>query len=161
MIPTKIKKVLIVLDSDPTAMKVAEVGIMMAKSMNAEVILMCVIINLVTYSLVVLKTNSFQVDNIKEIKKIIIGFLDKSDIKNGDNKNQAIVKQGDFAVSLINAANEMSAEIIIMGSQNSKWLEEIVMGRITNDELQLSKIPILIIPTKKHERLYTYISLEH
>ena len=161
MIPTKIKKVLIVLDSDPTAMKVAEVGIMMAKSMNAEVILMCVIINLVTYSLVVLKTNSFQVDNIKEIKKIKIGFLDKSDIKNGDNKNQAIVKQGDFAVSLINAANEMSAEIIIMGSQNSKWLEEIVMGRITNDELQLSKIPILIIPTKKHERLYTYISLEH
>jgi len=48
-----------------------------------------------------------------------------------------------------------------MGSQNSKWLEEIVMGRITNEELQLSKIPILIIPTKKQDRLYTYISLEH
>ena len=161
MIPSKIKKVLIVLDSDPTALKVAEVGFMMAKSMNAGVILMHVIINLVTYSLIFLKMDSLQVENPNEMKKVSKDFLDESVVKNGDNNNQTIVKQGDFAVSLIKAANDMAAEIIIMGSQSSKWLEEIVMGRVTNELLQLSKIPILIIPTKKHEKFYTYISLEH
>jgi len=158
MIPAKIKKVLIVLDSDPTALKVAKVGFMMAKSMDAEVILMRVIINLVNYSLKILKMDSLLVEDLKDIFK---DFIDETSVKQGDNKNSTIVKQGDFAVSLINEANKMAAEIIIMGSQSSKWLEELVMGRVTNEQLQLSKIPILIIPTKKHERLYTYISIEH
>jgi len=158
MIPAKIKKVLIVLDSDPTALKVAKVGFMMAKSMDAEVILMRVIINLVNYSLKILKMDSLFVEDLKDIFK---DFIDETSVKQGDNKNSTIVKQGDFAVSLINEANKMAAEIIIMGSQSSKWLEELVMGRVTNEQLQLSKIPILIIPTKKHERLYTYISIEH
>jgi nucleotide-binding universal stress UspA family protein len=161
MIPAKIKNVLIVLDSDPTALKIAEVGFMMAKSMNAKVVLMHILNRLVTYSLDILKLDSLQVEDVKEMKTILTDFLDESVEKYGTNENQKIVKQGDFAVSLINVANEMAADIIIMGSQSSKWLEEIVMGRITNEELQLSKIPILIIPTKKHERLYTYISLEH
>ena len=158
MIPAKIKKVLIVLDSDPTALKVAKVGFMMAKSMDAEVILMRVIINLVNYSLKILKMDSLFVEDIKEIFK---DFITETSVKQCDNMNSIIVKQGNFAVSLINEANKMAAEIIIMGSQNSKWLEELVMGRVTNEQLQLSKIPILIIPTKKHERLYTYISIEH
>jgi len=158
MIPAKIKKVLIVLDSDPTALKVAKVGFMMAKSMDAEVILMRVMINLVNYSLKILKMDSLLVEDLKDIFK---DFIDETSVKQGDNKNSTIVKQGDFAVSLINEANKMAAEIIIMGSQSSKWLEELVMGRVTNEQLQLSKIPILIIPTKKHERLYTYISIEH
>ena len=161
MIPAKIKKVLIVLDSDPTAMKIAEVGFIMAKSMNAKVVLMHIINRLVTYSLDILKIDSLLVEDVKEMRKILSDFLDESVVKYGNDENQSVVKQGNFAVSLINAANEMAADIIIMGSQNSKWLEEIVMGRITNEELQLSKIPILIIPTKKQDRLYTYISLEH
>jgi nucleotide-binding universal stress UspA family protein len=39
----KMKKVLIALDYNPTAQKVAEVGFSMAKSMNAEVSLLHVI----------------------------------------------------------------------------------------------------------------------
>ena len=44
------KKVLIALDYNPTAQKVAEVGFSMAKSMNAEVILLHVITDPVFYS---------------------------------------------------------------------------------------------------------------
>ena len=39
----KVSKVLIALDYNPTAQKVAEAGFSMAKSMNAEVVLMHVI----------------------------------------------------------------------------------------------------------------------
>jgi nucleotide-binding universal stress UspA family protein len=44
------KKVLIALDYDPTAQKVAEAGFSLAKSMNAEIILLHVISEPVYYS---------------------------------------------------------------------------------------------------------------
>ena len=46
----KMKKVLIALDYNPTAQKVAETGFSMAKAMNAEVTLLHVISDLVYYS---------------------------------------------------------------------------------------------------------------
>ena len=48
----KFKKVIIALDYDPTAQKVAEVGFSMAKAMKAEVILLHVISDPVYYSTV-------------------------------------------------------------------------------------------------------------
>ena len=47
---TKINKVLIALDYNPTAQKVAETGFSMAKSMNAKVVLLHVITDPVFYS---------------------------------------------------------------------------------------------------------------
>jgi len=161
MIANKNKKVLIALDSGPTALKVAEAGFLIAKSMGAEVILLHVIINLVTYSMIFLKMDPLDVESLDEMKLSSKNFLEKSLVSYGGRIIQTIVKQGDFAVALIDAANKLSADVIIMGSQNSKWLEEIVIGRVTNESLQQTKIPILIVPTKKHEKLYTYISLEH
>ena len=161
MIANKIKKVLIALDSGPTALKVAEAGFLMAKSMGAEVILLHVIINLVTYSMIFLKLDPLDVESLDDMKMSSKNFLEKSVNSYGSRIMQKVVKQGDFAVELIDAANNMTADIIIMGSQSSRWLEEIVMGRVTNELLQQTKIPILILPTKKNEKLFTYISLEH
>jgi len=161
MIANKIKKVLIALDSSPSALKVAEAGFLMAKSMGAEVILMHVLINLVTYSLIFLKIDHLNEESLDDMKMSSKDLIEKLEVSHNGRIIQTVVKQGDFAVSLIEAANKLSASIIIMGSQSSKWLEEIVIGRVTNELLQQTKIPILIVPTKKHEKLYTYISLEH
>lgn len=54
----------------------------------------------------------------------------------------------------------MAVDIIVMGSDNTKWVEEIVMGRVTNKVLQQSKIPLLIIPIRKRDKPNTFISLE-
>jgi len=62
---------------------------------------------------------------------------------------------------LLNAAKEMAVDIIVMGSHSSIWLEEIVMGRITNETLQQTQIPILIIPKNKNEKFHTFISLQN
>jgi len=60
MIQDKIKKVLIAMDYDPIALKVADVGFSMAKEMGAEVILLHIIMNLMTYSLTYLKMGSLK-----------------------------------------------------------------------------------------------------
>jgi nucleotide-binding universal stress UspA family protein len=154
------KKVLIALDYDPTSLKVAEVGFDIAKAMDAEIILLHVIINLVTYSLTYLKMDPLKLDTVQDMKQASQDFVEKSKLFLGDNMIQTIVKEGDFAESILHTANDMAVDMIIMGSHSTKWLEEIVMGRVTNDVLQQTKIPILIVPTRRQKEKSTLISLE-
>jgi nucleotide-binding universal stress UspA family protein len=157
----KMKKVLIALDYNPTAQKVAEVGFSMAQAMNAEVTLLHVISNLMYYSSTeyspimgfggYMNMDSLQLDSIDGLKKATQHFLDKSKRHLGDKTIQTLIKEGDFAESILNAAKELHADIIVMGSHSRKWLENIVMGSVTEKVLHHTSIPLFIIPTKKHD----------
>lgn len=153
------KKVLIALDYNPTAQKVAEVGFSMAKSMNAEVILLHVISDPVYYSSTeyspimgftgYMDMGAFQLDSVDGLKKASQHFLDKSIQHLGDKAIQTLVKEGDFAESILEAAKEAHADIIVVGSHSRKWLENIVMGSVTEKVLHHTSIPLLIVPTKQ------------
>ena len=154
-----ISKVLIALDYNPTAQKVAEVGFSMAKSMNAEVILLHVITDPVFYSTSgyspIMGFNGYidmspmQLDSVDGLKNASLQYLDKSKQHLGDKTIQTIVKEGDFADSILETASELHADIIVVGSHSRKWLENILMGSVTEKVLHNSKIPLLIVPTKK------------
>jgi len=154
------KKVLIALDYDPTAQKVAEVGFSMAKAMNARVILLHVISDPVYYSSTeyspimgftgYLEMSALQLDSVDGLKKASLQFLDKSRKHLGDETIKTLVTEGDFAGSIIKAATEMHADMIVMGSHGRKWLEKIIMGSVTEKVLGHTSIPLLVIPTKKH-----------
>jgi nucleotide-binding universal stress UspA family protein len=158
---SKIKKVLIALDYDPTAQKVAEEGFSMAKAMNAEVILLHVISDPVyyystEYSPIMgfsgyIDAGPFQLDSVDGLKEASQHFLDKSKHHLGDETIQTQVKDGDFAEAILKTAKDMHADIIVMGSHSRKWLEDIVMGSVTEKVLHHSTIPLFIIPTKKHK----------
>jgi nucleotide-binding universal stress UspA family protein len=155
------KKVLIALDYNPTAQKVAEVGFSMAKSMNAEVILLHVITDPVFYSTAgyspIMGFNGYmdmgpvQLDNVDGLKNASLQYLDKSRQHLGDKTIRTIVKEGDFADSIIETAKELHADIIVVGSHSRKWLENIVMGSVTEHVLRLTHVPLFIVPTKKHD----------
>jgi nucleotide-binding universal stress UspA family protein len=157
----KVKKVLIALDYNPTAQKVAEVGFSMAKAMNAEIILLHVISDPVYYSSTeyspimgfngFLDTSQMQLDNVDGLKQAALHFLDKSRHHLGDKSIQTLIKEGDFAESILKAAKELHADIIILGSHSRKWLENIVMGSVTEKVLRHTTIPLFIIPTKKQK----------
>jgi nucleotide-binding universal stress UspA family protein len=68
----------------------------------------------------------------------------------GDDSIQIIVKEGDYAEAIVSAATVSHADIIVVGSHGRKWLEKIVMGSVTEKVLQLSSIPLFIIPTRKN-----------
>jgi nucleotide-binding universal stress UspA family protein len=156
----KMKKVLIALDYDPTAQKVAEVGFSLAKTMGAEVILMHVISDPVYYSSTefspimgytgTLDIGSMQLVSADELKNAAQHFLDKSKLHLGDKTIQTQVKEGDFADSILKTAKDLHADIIVMGSHSRRWLENIVMGSVTEEVLHHTSIPLFIIPTKKH-----------
>jgi nucleotide-binding universal stress UspA family protein len=153
------KKIMIALDYDPTAKRVAEIGLLLAKTMGAEVILLHVILDPVYYS----NTDyspimgfaghtdmiPMQLDNIEGLKDASQRFLDKFKQHLGDETIQTVVREGDFAESILKAAKDLHVDVIVMGSHSKKWLENIVMGSVTEKVLRQTSIPLFIIPTKK------------
>jgi nucleotide-binding universal stress UspA family protein len=154
-----LKRVLIAIDYDPTAQKVAEVGFSFAKAMNAEITLLHVISDPVYYSSTeyspimgfsgFMDTNPIQSDSIAGVKQAALLFLDRTRHHLGDKSIRILTMEGDFADSILKAAKEMHADFIILGSHSRKWLENIVMGSVTEKVLRHTALPLFIIPTKR------------
>jgi len=155
----KLKKVLIALDYDPTARKVAEAGFLFAKTMHAEIVLLHVITDPAYYisaeHTVVMGFAGYsaplQIDSIDGLKKASIEFLEKSKNHLGEETIKIMVEEGDIAESILKAAKKIHADIIVLGSHSRKWLENILMGSVTEKVLHNTTIPIFIIPTKKQK----------
>lgn len=157
----KVKKVLIALDYNPTAQKVAEEGFSVAKAMGAEIVLLHVISDPVYYSSVeyspimgfsgFMDTAQIQLESTEGLKEAAFSFLDKTRQHLGDKSIQTMVKEGDFAESILEASKALHADMIIIGSHSRKWLENIIIGSVTEKVLRHSQIPLFIIPTKKQK----------
>ncbi len=157
----KIKKVLIALDYNSTAQKVAELGYSVAKSMDAEIVLLHIITNPINYTstghVTIMgfagfmneNTGELQMDSVDALKEASKGYLNKTKKHLDDDDIKILVKEGDIAETILETAKNIHAELIIMGSHSQKWLENIIMGSVTETVLRHTKLPLLIIPTKK------------
>jgi nucleotide-binding universal stress UspA family protein len=96
-----------------------------------------------------METGPFQLDSIESLIYASEQFLEKSKQHLGDKTIQKIVKEGDLSVSILKAAKECKADLIILDSHSRRWLDEIIMGTITEKVLRHTSIPLLIIPTRK------------
>ncbi|EKT3964769.1 universal stress protein [Flavobacterium psychrophilum] len=153
----KMNKVLIALDYNPTAQKIAEVGFSLAKSMNAEIILLHVLSAPVNYTTVYNPIMGFdgfvnldivEIDN-EFLKKMALEFLENVKKHLGDTTISTIVKEGDYSEAILETANMQRADIIIVGNHNKKWLEKVLLGSTTQKILHDTNIPVLIVPTNK------------
>lgn len=153
------KKILIALDYAPTAQKVAEAGYALSKTMTAEVILMHVITDTLNYSSTAyspvmgfggyMDIDYLQPDLHDSLKNSSQEFLESSKRHLGDTTIRIEVKEGDAATSILEAAKDLQADLIVMGSHSQRWLEAILMGSVTEKVLRYSSIPLYIIPTKE------------
>jgi nucleotide-binding universal stress UspA family protein len=157
----KMNKVLIALDYNPTAQKVAETGYSLAKALKAEVTLLHVTTDPVFYA-----TSGFSpimgfegyvnmspklMESVDGMKDASLQYLDRIRQHLGDKNIKTKVKEGDFADAILETAKELHSDLIVMGSHSQKWLENIVMGSVTEKVLNHSKTPLFIIPTKKQD----------
>lgn len=150
-------RVLIALDFDQTAQKVAETGFSLSKNTGSEVLLLHVVSDPLHYNnykhTTIMGFAGYKdtvplvLNGIKELKKESLRFLEKSKLHLGDEKIQVAVKEGDVAESILGAASKFKADIIVIGSHSRKWLENIVMGSVAEKVLRETVIPIFIVPT--------------
>ncbi len=154
---TQFKKVLIALDYNPTAQKVAEEGYSLAKVMKAEIMLLHVIADPTYYTSVnfspimgyggFVDIDKFQ-PTLENFKTASLHFLEKAKLHLGDETIETIVADGDISDSILKTAKETHADLIVLGSHSQKWLENITMGSVAKDVLNSTPIPLFIIPTK-------------
>lgn len=155
------KKILIALDYDPSAQKIAETGYAFAKSMDAQLILLHITSDPAYYSSLnyspIMGFDSFsnldiiQTNTTEVLKKAAQEYLDKSKQHLGDKSIQTVVKDGDFGQSILDTATEMNVDVIVMGTHSRRGLDKILMGSVAEKVLHKSSIPLFIIPTKDYE----------
>ncbi len=153
------KKVLIALDYNPTAEKVAEMGYKLAKAMNAGVTLFHVVADPVYYtsrefSPVMGYTGFSDIGtlpyiNVDALKEAAENFLNETKKHLGDEKIRVKVGEGDDASAILEAGEDMKADLIVMGSHSQRWLEKILIGSVTEEVLDKTSIPLFIVPTKR------------
>ena len=155
---TEIRKVLIALDYNPTAQKVAEMGYKFAKKIGAEISILHVISDetdfaTLEYSPIMgyagfADTSLSHLYDPEAMKKAATHFLEKTKHHLDDETIQTIVKEGDFAEIILKTAKLLNIDIIVIGTHSRKWLENTIMGSVTEEVLRKSTIPLFIVPTK-------------
>lgn len=157
----KIEKVLIALDYDQSAKKVAETGFALVKAMGAKAILLHIITDPVYYASTEyspimgftgnMDNYPLSSENTEDLKKATLHFLEKFKQNLGDETTLTMVKEGAFSESILKAAAELKVDIIVIGTHSRKWLENVLLGSVTEEVLRHTKIPLLIVPTKKQD----------
>jgi nucleotide-binding universal stress UspA family protein len=152
------KKILIALDYDRSAQKIAETGYALAKSMGAEVTLVHVVADAAYYSTLeyspVMGYTGFSSPemvpllDLAGLQTASKNFLEQSKTHLGDDTINTVVTEGDCADAILDTAEEIQADIIVLGTHSRRGLEKILMGSISEKILHHSKVPLFIIPTK-------------
>src|SRR5690606_11017891 len=134
------KKVLIALDYNPTAQKIAEEGYALAKSMNAQTTLLHVISDAAYYSSDIYSPlmgyDSFtdikfiETATVEELREAALHYLDKTKQHLNDGTIQTVIKEGDFGERIIETAAEINADILVMGTHSRRGLEKILVGSV-------------------------------
>ncbi|HAH58085.1 MAG: universal stress protein [Lentimicrobium sp.] len=155
------KKVMIALDYDPIAQKVAESGFKLAQTMGAEVTLLHVVTNVKYYSTTGVTPIIGFTDHINavplfvekhdDLKDRTSEFLTRTKNYLGDESINILIKEGDLADTILDTAKELNADLIVMGSHSRRWLDNILMGSVTEKVLKKTEIPLFIVPLRQSQ----------
>jgi nucleotide-binding universal stress UspA family protein len=150
------KQILIAVDYDQAAQKVAETGYAVAKALGGNITILHVVSDPSYYYSTeyspVLGFTGFSAMKfehaIEEIRETGSEFLETVKEHLKDNSIGIVVKEGNPAEMILETAKEINADMIIMASHGRKGLERILVGSVSETVLRQSAIPVLVIPTK-------------
>jgi nucleotide-binding universal stress UspA family protein len=154
------KKVVIALDYDPSAEKVAETGYSIAKAMGAEVMLVHVVdepayYSSSAYSPIMGFTGFSGPDMLamedglyKEAKR----YLEESKKHLGDESIDVTVLDGDFTEAVAGVVDKLNADLLVMGTHSRRGIDKLLMGNMAEKMLKHIHIPLLAVPTHPEDK---------
>ena len=152
------KRVMIALDYNNSAQKVAETGFEFAKAMNAETCLVHAIPDISYYTMEYSPVSGFEdfspgdsFKNLAEQEHEARLFLNSVVKHLGDNSIKTKVIKGAYYESLLEYASEYGADMIVMGSQGHYGIEKLIMGDVVSKVVQHTNTQILIVPADRKD----------
>lgn len=147
------QRVLITLDYNPNSEKVVQMGLQLAKLMDAEICLLHVLADVRYYGMqyepfMGYEGYPFPVDyQVKdEFVKVATDYLDKTAQHIGGLNITTYLAQGDTAKSILEYAEEWGADVIVMGTHSHSTLEKLFLGTVASTVLERTKIPVYMVP---------------
>jgi nucleotide-binding universal stress UspA family protein len=139
------KRVLIAVDESKYSKRAAEVGILMANELNAEIAMINVITPLSTIGsldaeILPVDIETISIDTGKQLlEELSLAFSFAGEI----NK---VVKIGDPAIEILKFANSWSAELIVIGRHGLESFKHLIFGGVVDEVATHTKVPVLLIP---------------
>jgi len=154
------KKVIIALDYDPSAEKVARLGYDVAKAMNASIMLLHVVNEPSYYESSayspIMGFVGFSAPDILEIDRGLYNeaqrFLDESKKHLGDDNIETSVLEGDFSEAIYTIIENSHADLLVMGTHSRSGIEKLLIGNLAEKVLNRISIPLLAIPTHNEDK---------
>lgn len=136
-------KILIAIDSNPSAELVALSGLQLAKQFNSEIALISIIDpegtadedSPTTRELEDMMEHNLNRSQLNVIEKIFNGFPIKS-----------FVEKGIPYKVILETADKWGADIIVMGTHGRKGLPHLLLGSVAEDVIRHSKKTLIVIP---------------
>lgn len=152
------KRILIALNYEPLAEKVAATGYAIAKAFDAKVLLLHVVEEPAYYSSVdyspIMGFSGFNATDTwqltEDFKKEAHRFLEESRKHLGDDSIETAVAEGDFADAIIESAKSFNADLIVMGTHHRSGLNKLLMGNLAEKIMNTASVPLLTIPAEEH-----------
>ena len=154
----EMKKILIALDNNVGAQKVAAGGYELAQALDVHTILMHVTSDSTYYSSLnyspIMGFDAYsnsdveQTNAVEELKRTAQDYLDNAKLSLGDETIETVLKEGDYAENILQTAEELKADVIVLGTHSRKGLDKVLLGSVAEKVLRSSTIPLFIIPVK-------------
>jgi nucleotide-binding universal stress UspA family protein len=150
------KKILIALDYNPSAERIAEIGHELAKAMKATTILLHVVSDSSYYTSFDYSpimgfggfSNVVETDSNTELMNRAQLYLDKSKQHLSDEMIQTVVKSGNPGETILKTATGLGADLIVMGTHSRRGVEKLLLGSVAEKVLHHTSLPVFIIPIK-------------
>ncbi|NHB57439.1 universal stress protein [Acinetobacter sp. 194] len=142
------KNILVPVDDSPISYAAVEHAEKIAKAFGSKVTVMCVLSVDPLMSVDFYKVAPAITQHVLEAETNAKGRLD--DIKqtltgHGVAVETIIIRSVPTATGILNVAEEIHADLIVMGSHGRKGLKKLVLGSVAQEVLGLSQRPVLII----------------
>lgn len=142
------KNILVPVDDSPISYAAIEHAEKMAKAFNSEVTVMSVLSVDPLRSVDFYKVAPAITQYVLEAEQNAQGRLE--DIKqtfetHGITIKTMIIRSVPTATGILNIAEEIHADLIIMGSHGRKGIKKLVLGSVAQEVLGASHIPVLIV----------------
>lgn len=148
---------LMALNYHPTTEKVAEMGYSIIRNMGARLTLLHVLsepswYSSAEYSPIMGFTGyadmrTWAQENNEQIVSESERFLNQIKDCLNDPAIRIMVREGNFADTILKVAKEKNASLIIIGSHHPQGLELLSQGNVTEQILLLTEVPVIVIPT--------------
>jgi nucleotide-binding universal stress UspA family protein len=152
------KTILVALDYESSAQKIADTGLTFAKAMKAEMILLHVVPESSYYSSLkyspilgfetLSAINVVETENELELTKTAEDFLETIRRNLGDESITILVKTGDLGENILEVAKNRKADMIVIGTHHKRGIEKILSGSVAEKVFHHSPVPLLIIPVE-------------